>query len=156
MKNQKVVVIAATLLLIFGGAWILTNTDALSTGSENSITMYKNPSCQCCDKWANYLEAEGFDVTVEVPQNLDMVKNELGLPYELGSCHTGVIGDYVVEGHVPAEDIRRLMEEKPDAKGISVPGMPIGSPGMEQGNRQEPYEVILFDEDGNQSVFAEH
>lgn len=154
--NKKTIFIAgAALVAILGAAWAFSETGAFGSDTD-AITMYKNQGCQCCDKWATYLEDEGFEVSSETPQNLDAFKKEHGVPYQLSSCHTAVVGDYIVEGHVPADDIKRMLNDQPDAIGIAVPGMPIGSPGMEQGNQYEEYDVILFEEDGGQSVYASH
>lgn len=124
---------------------------------SSSITMYKNEGCQCCTKWADYMRENGYEVEEKAVDNLSAMKFNYKIPNDLGACHTSVIGDYVVEGHVPVEDIERLMEEQPDAKGIGVGGMPIGSPGMEQpGRTAESYDVMLFQEDGSQEVFSSH
>lgn len=129
------------------------NTDS----EEISAIMFKNPDCKCCDKWAVYLEQHGFSVSVETPDNMQAVKMANNIPYTMGSCHTALIGDYVVEGHVPQEAIRKLLDEQPDAAGIAVPGMPIGSPGMETpGQPAESYNVYLFGGQGNPTVFTKH
>ncbi len=119
------------------------------------ITMYRGQGCQCCVRWADYLEENGFKVTDALVDDLIEVKVERQVPSELASCHTAVIDGYVVEGHVPSDEIRKLVEEQPDAIGISVPGMPVGSPGME-GMISESYSVILFDEAGNWRVYARY
>lgn len=117
--------------------------------------MYKNPGCQCCTKWAEHLEQNGFEVTEEPTPALAAIKSKYDVPYDLGACHTAIIGDYVVEGHVPAEDIKNLLNKRPDALGLAVPGMPIGSPGME-GTPEESYNVYLFGGQGNPTVYARH
>ena len=105
--------------------------------------------------WVSHLRENGFTVkTTDVP-NMNKIKSDMGVPIRLGSCHTAIVDGYVVEGHVPANDIKRMLEERPDFKGISVPGMPIGSPGMEGPNPQ-PYDVIAFDADGSLTRFASH
>ncbi|MDR8391209.1 DUF411 domain-containing protein [Aliifodinibius sp. S!AR15-10] len=135
----------------------ITACSGSKSESGTEITMYKNPGCQCCAKWADYLEANGFEVTEEASPNMQAIKSQNNVPYDMGSCHTAVIGDYVVEGHVPVEDIKNLIEEQPDAKGLAVPGMPIGSPGMEMpGRPAEAYKVFLFQEDGSRQVYAQH
>lgn len=121
-----------------------------------TIVVHKTPWCGCCVKWVEHLQAEGFTVEVRELEDLDPVAQELGVPDALRSCHTAEVAGYAIEGHVPAADIRRLLEEKPQAAGLSVPGMPIGSPGMEQGDRREPYASVLFTRDGNMSIFARH
>lgn len=128
------------------------------SGTETvSVTMYKNPGCECCTKWADHLEANGFEVTEEPTPKLQAIKAQYDIPYDMASCHTAVIGDYIVEGHVPAANIKSLLAGKPDAVGLAVPGMPIGSPGMEvPGRAPEAYNVYLFKEDGSRQVYAQH
>ena len=120
------------------------------------MQVYKTPTCNCCQKWVDYVKARGYVVTVNDVTDLAPVKQELGVPRGATSCHTAVIGGYVVEGHVPVEDITRLLAEKPkDVLGITVPGMPIGSPGME-GPNAERYQTLAVKKDGKLMVFAEH
>ncbi len=120
------------------------------------VTIYKSPTCQCCSGWVEHLKRNGFTTRVEAQRDLAPVRARLGVPNTLASCHTAVVEGYLIEGHVPAEDIRRLITEKPKAKGLAVPGMPIGSPGMEMGERRDPYEALLFNEAGEAQVFARH
>lgn len=122
----------------------------------SEIYVYKNPRCGCCNKWISYLKEQGFTVKTENNSMLPAMKEAVGITSELGSCHTAVVDRYVVEGHVPAEDIRRLLEERPDIKGLTVPGMPIGSPGMEQGDTKERYEVLAVKKDGSTYVYSTH
>lgn len=124
--------------------------------AAETIVVHKTPWCGCCIKWVEHLQAEGFTVEVRELEDLDPVAQQLGVPDALRSCHTAEVAGYAIEGHVPASDIRRLLKEKPQAAGLSVPGMPIGSPGMEQGDRREPYASVLFTRDGNMSIFARH
>ena len=121
-----------------------------------SAVVYKSESCGCCKLWVKHLEANRFDVRVENVDNMNPIKERVGIPFGKGSCHTAIIDGYFIEGHVPADDIKRLLRTRPDAKGLVVPGMPIGSPGMEQGGKVQPYDVLLVDKDGNTSVFAHH
>ena len=122
---------------------------------EPVVQVYKSPTCGCCSVWVAHLEKNGFTVnTTDVP-NTGTIKQEQGVPRRLGSCHTAVVDGYLVEGQVPAEDIKRLLTDRPALKGIAVPGMPIGSPGMEGPNPQ-PYDVLGFDEQGNVTVFSSH
>jgi hypothetical protein len=121
------------------------------------ITVYKTESCGCCKLWVRHLEGSGFRVSVHNMDDLGAVKQRAGVPYGMGSCHTAEVGGYFVEGHVPAADIKRLLLEKPRAKGLTVPGMPLGSPGMEvPSGEKEPYEVFLVANDGTTSTFAKH
>ena len=119
------------------------------------IKVYKSPTCGCCVKWADQLKASGFPVETINVRDVVPVKVQNGVPRELGSCHTALVDGYVVEGHVPVEDILRMLRERPAVKGIGVPGMPIGSPGMEGPNPQ-PYKVYAFDAEGNIDEYATH
>jgi hypothetical protein len=122
-----------------------------------AVTVYKNAQCGCCKGWVEHLRQNGFEVTANDVDDIAAIKAKLGVPAALGSCHTAVVGRYVVEGHVPAADIRKLLVEKPKIVGIGVPGMPIGSPGMEvPGRRPDRYDVTAFAKDGSQRVFASH
>lgn len=120
------------------------------------VTVYKHPECRCCGKWIEHLQDHGFAVQARFELKQSERQTSLGVPTELRACHTAVVAGYVVEGHVPAEDVKRLLRERPKARGIAVPGMPIGSPGMEQGDRIDPYDVLLFDEKGTTTTFAHH
>lgn len=108
-----------------------------------AMTVFRDPSCGCCHKWVEHIRADGFSVAVHDAASMKAVKARLGVPVELASCHTGEIGGYVIEGHVPAVAIRRLLTDRPQGRGLAVPGMPIGSPGME-GGAPEDYDVVLF------------
>jgi hypothetical protein len=119
--------------------------------------VHKTPTCGCCKLWAEHLRHAGFVVEVRDADDLGPIKEKLGIPYGKGSCHTAEIGGYFVEGHVPANDIKRLLAERPDAKGLTVPGMPLGSPGMEMPDGTvEPYAVELVGKDGATTVYARH
>lgn len=122
------------------------------------LQVWKDPNCGCCKDWIAYLQADGFQVQVFDNGNTTMRKR-LGLPMAYASCHTGLIGGYVIEGHVNAREIRRLLAEKPKAIGLAVPGMPVGSPGMDgpaYGGRQDPYDVVLVQRDGSASVYQSY
>lgn len=125
-------------------------------GSLPQVVVYKSPTCGCCESWVGHMQRAGFPVEVRDLQDLGPIKAEAGVPAGLGSCHTARIGDYFVEGHVPPDDVKRLLSEHPDARGLAVAGMPQGSPGMEQGGASEPYDVLLVAKDGSTSVFAHH
>lgn len=121
------------------------------------VVVNKNPSCGCCVAWVEHLRKAGFKVQVRDQDNLDAVKTRVGVPIGKGSCHTAEVGGYFVEGHVPADDIKRLLAEKPDAKGLVLPGMPMGAPGMEMPDGSvQPYTVELVGRNGATSVFAQH
>lgn len=126
------------------------------TAAAEEMVVYRSPACGCCLAWVEHMREAGFRVRVEERTDLAPVKAEAGVPADLSSCHTAVVGGYVVEGHVPAADVRRLLAERPDVHGLAVPGMPVGSPGMEGPRPDEPYEVIAFDGRGDRRVFARH
>jgi len=123
---------------------------------NSALTVFRSPTCGCCHQWIEHMEAAGFTVKDNVTENMTAIKKQYGVPANLASCHTTIVDDYVVEGHIPAEDVQRLLAEKPDIAGIAVPGMPIGSPGMESGDYVEPYTVFSFTESGETAAFAEH
>jgi len=160
MKPRKFFVYASLIILVAGGAiWYIISDYYARQGSSPAtkadIVMYKNSGCQCCDKWAQYMEGSGYSVETVAAQNLYAIKSEEGIPENMGACHTALVGDYVVEGHVPAEDVMRLLREQPDAKGLVVPGMPASSPGMNTA-LNEPYKVYLLNNDGSTEVYAQH
>jgi len=128
-----------------------------STSTPLIVTVYKNENCGCCKAWVAHLRQNGFRVEAHDVDNLSPIKERVGIPFGRGSCHTAEVGGYFVEGHVPASDIRRLLTERPDAKGLTVPGMPVGSPGMESASgKVQPYDVLLVARDGSTSVFSHH
>jgi len=128
----------------------------IQSAAAATIEVVKSPYCGCCTQWVDYLRREGFEVRVVEAEDVSPAAARLGVPDDLRSCHTASIGGYAIEGHVPVADIRRLLAERPDALGIAVPGMPVGSPGMEQGNVRQPYATILFMRDGRRRLFAQH
>ena len=119
-----------------------------------TVLVYKTPSCGCCNGWVEHLEAAGFTVDARNVTDLMSVKRDAGVPVAMSSCHTALIDGYVVEGHVPVEQVKRLLDERPEISGIAVPGMPVGSPGMEGPNPQS-YQVLAFGSDGSTGVYAE-
>lgn len=123
---------------------------------EVEMVVYKSPTCGCCNKWITHLEQNGFKVIAKDMQDVTPVKVQNGLTPQLASCHTALVDGYVVEGHVPASDIKRLLKERPAVRGLSVPGMPVGSPGMEQGDRKDPYNVVTFNDKGETSIFSSY
>jgi hypothetical protein len=135
----------------------ITATTAVAQDAKKPIsaTVYKTATCGCCARWNDHLRANGFEVKstdVEYAA-LDALKDKHGVPAKMRSCHMALVGDYVVEGHVPADVIRKLLQEQPKVRGIAVPGMPMGSPGME-GFRKDAYDVLTFDAEGKSTVFA--
>lgn len=120
------------------------------------IKVYYSPKCGCCKDWLAHLEHHGFNVIGEQRNDMNAIKQQLGLPAKVASCHTAVIDGYLIEGHVPADDIKRLLKQRPQIKGLSVPQMPVGTPGMEMGERKDPFAVVSFDEAGNIGVFNQY
>lgn len=143
---------AAALVAVVGASSAKPPTPALAAPE---VVMFKSPTCQCCVRWAARLREAGFAVKEEHPPDLGAVRTRQGIRPEHAACHTALVGGYVVEGHVPPADIKRLLAERPAARGLVLPGMPIGSPGME-GPQTKPYEVLLLKHDGTTSVFARH
>ena len=140
---------SALVLFSAATAAFFTRT-AFALESLPSVTVTKDPDCGCCNGWAEHLRKAGFPVAIVETRDLQAVKTRLKVPSDLASCHTAEIGGYVVEGHVPADAIKRLLRDAPTATGLAVPGMPIGSPGME-GGQPEIYEVFLFGANGRSS-----
>lgn len=145
MSRLSRMIIAATLVMP-------------SLAAANSVTVYKTPTCGCCSAWVEHMRANGFELDVQDVERSELIerKEALGVEPGLSSCHTATVNDYVIEGHVPAADVRRLLETSPDVVGIAVPGMPAGSPGMDYGQKSESYEVVTFDDSGESGVFARH
>jgi hypothetical protein len=157
MKRPPVRTIALAMAFI---ALALTTAAARMSPSnpaakKPTITVYKDPSCGCCKKWIEHLVKHGYRVDAKDTPNMTEIKRTLGVPDALTACHTAVVNGYLIEGHVPAADIDRLLEQKPRIAGLAVPGMPAGSPGME-GMGTQRYQVLTFDKSGKTKVFASH
>jgi len=120
-----------------------------------TVTVHKSPSCGCCGKWVEHMKANGFPVITRDTENVAAQKARLGVPMAMGSCHTAEVGGYLVEGHVPADDVKRLLVEKPRARGLVLPGMPASAPGMDEA-RRIPYETLLVGNDGRAVAYARH
>lgn len=148
---RRSVLLALGGVAIAGSVWLINSAPV----SAKEVVVYKNPSCGCCSKWADHLETSGFAVEVKTVNDMADVKERFGTPWQLESCHTALIDGYVIEGHVPAREITRLLAERPEAMGLAVPGMPAGSPGME-GRYTDAYDVILFRSDGSTEVYARY
>lgn len=148
MNRRRMILAAASAALLAGPA----------LAEPPKMIVAKSPTCGCCGAWVEHMQAAGFEVDVRNMEqdSLDAIKAKLGVRSEHASCNTATIGGYVVEGHVPADDIKRLLDEKPKALGLAVPGMPTGSPGMEYGDEKDPYDTMLISADGSATVFAEH
>ena len=144
------------VLPLAGAAMAAPGVVRAATGTP--IEVWKDPHCGCCHDWISHMQANGFSATIHDTGN-NAVRARLGLPQKLGSCHTALVGGYLIEGHVPASDVRTLLQQKPNALGLAVPGMPMGSPGMDgaaYNNRRDPYDVLLVARDGTTSVFKSY
>lgn len=142
----------AGLAALLAPAWAAAQAPAIHA------EVWKSPTCGCCKDWIAHMEKSGFRFSVHEVGNTAM-RQRLKVPMALGSCHTALVGRYAIEGHVPAKDVQRLLKEKPDAIGLTVPGMPVGSPGMdgpEYGGRKDPYDVLLIAMDGSTRVFSSY
>jgi hypothetical protein len=149
MKNAFTAIVVAGLVSL--GGLVAAQRPATPT-----VEVFKSPTCGCCAIWVKHLAAHGFATKVTDVEDMTEVKAKYGVPGRLQSCHTAVVNGYVLEGHVPAADVHRLIKERPAVAGVAVPGMPIGSPGMEQGNVVQPYSVLAFTKQGQTSVFASY
>jgi len=141
---------------IVGAAIFSQPLRALAHSDANQITVWKNPDCGCCREWVAHLRKNGFDVVTHDIKDTAPIRQKLGLPDKFGSCHTAQLRGYVLEGHVPAREIHRLLRDKPNARGLAVPGMPVGSPGMEMGAAQDAYDVLLVLADGSSRVYQSY
>ena len=139
--RRKLLLAAAATTAVAAVEGLITKT---AIAADTIVQVYKSPWCGCCGAWVSHLRKAGFQVEVIEADDLNPIKRRYRVPEALHSCHTAVVDGYVIEGHVPAREVKRLIKERPAAVGLSVPGMPIGSPGMEQGGRRDPYRVILF------------
>jgi hypothetical protein len=149
MNTRRSFVLAASAVLALGMV-----PGARSQPALPLVTVYKSPTCGCCGEWVKHMQASGFRVETHEIADVTPIRRKYGVPDELSSCHTAVVGGYAIEGHVPAADIKRLLRERTKAKGLAVPGMVPGSPGMDQGSPQ-PYATLVFDERGSK-VFERH
>lgn len=148
MLRQKILAICAVLALVPAAHAEHADERHDTLAESETITVYKSPTCGCCKNWIKHLEAAGFEVEAIDSDDMNAVKQEFGVPRNMTSCHTARVAGYTIEGHVPADDILRLLGKRPEADGLAVPGMPVGSPGMEVGDRVDPYKVMLFGEAG--------
>lgn len=156
MTLSRSFLIAAAVVALSVSGRTLATPAASAAQTLPAVTVYKDPNCGCCSLWVRHMEQAGFTVTAHNTSDMPAVRAKYGVPSHVQSCHMGVVDGYVLEGHIPADDVKRLLKERPKAKGIAVPGMPVGSPGMEQGNVRHAYSVVTFDETGRTAVFAQH
>jgi len=153
LLNRFVVMVALPWLLV---ACEPPNENNKAT-PRVTMTVYQSPGCGCCEKWVAPMSQAGFTPDIRPPQALDSIKAQYGIGDDLRACHTTLIDGYVFEGHIPADDIKRFLQEKPaDAKGLVVPKMPQGSPGMDMVEKREPYQVLLIRHDGSRQIYAQH
>lgn len=151
--RTRVLTLTLTLAAVAAvGTAVVAQRPAQAKGPE--VTVYKSPTCGCCGKWIDHMKAAGFQTKVVDMDDLTEIKQASGVPMRLRTCHTAVVANYVIEGHVPADLIRKMLAEKPAAAGIAVPGMPAGSPGMEVAGQKDAYDVLLFDKAGKTTVYA--
>ncbi|MBC6429639.1 DUF411 domain-containing protein [Nostoc sp. HG1] len=167
---RAVVIICLTVgvLSILGSTAPMSNAQLVSTtkriqdkqtplkSTSLNATVYHSPDCNCCGGWIDHLKAQGFQITDFSTPDIETVKQKYNVPDNLSSCHTAIVNGYVIEGHVPADDIKRLLQEKPNVTGLSVPQMPVGTPGMEMGDRKDPFSVLSFDSKGSVAVFNKY
>lgn len=151
--NKPAIILASVLLLAVAGFFVFVSPEA--SEAKTVMVVYKDPNCGCCANWIDHIRAAGIEVEVRDTRDMNQVKMQQGVSRDLSSCHTALIDGYVIEGHVPAEDVLRMLQERPEIKGLAVPGMPIGSPGMEQGSPADyqAYDVVAFDGAGNLSRY---
>ena len=150
-SRREILSTAASVAVLF----LIPGVGQAST-SLPSVVAYRNPGCGCCERWAENMEAAGFAVTMSDDPNLADRRSKLGVPSDLAGCHLALVGDYVIEGHVPPEDVLSFLASKPNARGLAVPGMPVGSSGMEMGDTKEAYDVLIYTADGKSQVYARH
>lgn len=155
-KNMKIIKISLVFLLLQLGFAAIAEEQPVEGGEVQQIVVYRSPTCGCCGKWLQHLRDNDFKIEDIVTDDMQAIKRKYGVPAAMQSCHTAIIGGYVVEGHVPARDINRMLKLKPEIAGIAVPGMPVGTPGMEMGGRKDPYQVLSFDNAENYRVFSDY
>lgn len=143
------------LKALFAIGFLVTATGVIaeSPGKPIDIVVYRSPTCMCCGKWLAHLKENNFNVKDIVTDDVQAIKDKYGVTQELASCHTAIVDGYVIEGHVPADDIKKLLKTKPKVVGLAVPGMVNGSPGMEMGDKKDPYKVMSFDHEKQVKVF---
>jgi len=149
VTRRSVATLALAAILAWAGSvWTAAQT------AKPQMTVYKSATCGCCSKWVEHMQANGFEVKAVNVDDIDKVKRERGVPADAASCHTAIVNGYVVEGHVPADAVQKMLKEKPSIAGIAVPGMPMGSPGMEvPGGQKEAFNIVSFDKSGKTAIY---
>lgn len=140
----------AIALLVFNAG---VKAETIESGKPVDIVVYRSPTCTCCGKWLEHLKKNNFNVKDIVSDDVQAIKNKYGVSEAMASCHTAIVDDYVIEGHVPATDIMKLLRTRPKIVGIAVPGMPRGTPGMEMGDKKDSYNVMSFDKENHYEIF---
>lgn len=138
--------------MIIASGFVVNAEEGLKTPSSVEVEVYRSPTCGCCGEWIQHLKENDFVVKDYVTNDVQLIKDKYGVTANMASCHTAIVNGYVVEGHVPADDIKKMINDKPNIIGISVPGMPVGTPGMDMGGRKDPYQVVSFDKEKNYQV----
>jgi hypothetical protein len=156
--TKRLAIVTTLLAVVAGGPAAFGQTKtapARTAAAKPSVAVYKTPTCGCCEKWIDHMRTHGFVVTATNMPDVSAIKSKNGVPERLQSCHTSLVGGYVIEGHVPAEDVQRLLKDRPAVVGLAAPGMPAGAPGMDVPGAPA-YQVLTFDKAGNTTVFAAH
>jgi len=157
MMKKIIIVVTTALIFSFGlnisYAQSVPSEPASSESSAMDVVVYRSPTCGCCSKWVAHLKTQGFNVQDNVIEDIQKIKDQYSISGPLASCHTAVVNGYIVEGHVPATDIKTMLLEKPEISGLTVPGMVVGTPGMEMGDKKAPFKVIAFDKDGKTQIY---
>jgi hypothetical protein len=152
MGNEMKKIIGLMILVLMPLSWNLKADEQAVKIKSIEIDVYRSPTCGCCGRWIKHLKENQFIVKDYVTNDVQLIKDKYGVTEDMASCHTALVNGYVVEGHVPAADILKLLKDKPDVIGISVPGMPLGTPGMEMGGRKDSYQVVSFDKEQKYQV----
>lgn len=150
-RHVLTLALAAAAIAWSSGVWLAAQTRG---GTRPQLTVYKSATCGCCKLWIEHMTSNGFEVKAFDVEDIDAVKRERGVPSAAASCHTGIVNGYIVEGHVPADAVLKMLKDKPDIKGIAVPGMPVGSPGMEvAGAPKQAYAIVSIDKAGKTQIY---
>lgn len=153
---KKLAIVLGLFLLVFDGYSYAEQSEKTVVGDPTKIDVYRSPTCSCCGKWVAHLKESKFQVNDNITEDVQGIKDKYGVSKAIASCHTAVVNGYVIEGHVPANDIKKLLKIKPHVIGISVPAMPSGTPGMEMGGKADAYNVMSFDKNQNYQVFTHY
>lgn len=153
---KKIRVLMLSILISINFSLKAESEVKVQTAEPVKIEVYRSPTCGCCSRWLDHLKKDQFEVIDHVTNDVQVIKDQYGVTQNIASCHTALVNGYVIEGHVPSTDIRKLLKLKPAIIGLSVPGMPVGTPGMEMGGKKDPYNVISFDKENKYKVFSHY